>query len=71
VAADNFTTLPRTGIVALEDGDTVVATLSLSSLSQANFVFIPTVGSHTYTVVYLGDDNFVGSISSVVNLTVT
>jgi hypothetical protein len=51
--------------VALKDGDTVVATLTLSSTSQGTFTLTLTPGSgdHSYTAVYLGDANFITSVT--------
>jgi hypothetical protein len=59
----------RTGAVQLMENGVVVDTQSLGGNSQATFSINPTVGTHTYTVVYGGDLSFIGSTSSAVSVT--
>jgi hypothetical protein len=59
-----------TGTITLYDGTTTIGT---SSVSKAQAIFSVTtlpVGSHSITAVYSGDDNFDGSSSAVLTLTV-
>jgi hypothetical protein len=69
VTANNATTVARTGVLALKDGNTTLTTLNLEGSSSATFNFTPTAGAHAYTVVYLGDNNFSSSTSAKLNVT--
>jgi hypothetical protein len=59
------------GLVQLKDNGVTVLTLSLNSTAAGTFYLTPSAGSHTYTLVYLGNSNFQGSTSSSIVLTVT
>ncbi len=52
-----------TGSVSLYDGGVLVATRSLA-WGSASFSLRPSVGSHSYTAVYAGSSNFLGSTTA-------
>jgi hypothetical protein len=71
-AAYNGTTA-RTGTLTLMDGNTAVGTMTLDGTSNNSAVFTlasPATGSHLYTAVYSGDDNFRSDTSPKVTVTV-
>jgi len=60
-----------TGQVTFRDGNTTIGTATLTSNSQAIFrTSSLSVGQHSITAHYLGDTNFLGSLSAVVKQTV-
>ena len=70
LVSSGHTPLVRTGTVQLVENGSVLSSLSLDGNSHALFSLVPAVGSHSYTVNYLGDINFRSSVSSVVKITV-
>jgi hypothetical protein len=59
-----------TGTVTFQDGDTVLGTGTLSDGTATYSTSDLSAGSHFITAVYSGDDNFAGSSSPAITLTV-
>ncbi|HEY0757624.1 MAG TPA: Ig-like domain repeat protein [Acidisarcina sp.] len=63
---------PATGVVTFTDGSSVLGTASLSSSGVAMYSSTAlTIGTHAITASYSGDVPNLGSISPVVNVTIT
>lgn len=60
--------IARTGTVQFLDNGIPFQTLSLNASSSASIVLTPTAtGNHVYQAIYLGDSDFTGSQSSLLN----
>jgi hypothetical protein len=53
-----------TGVVQLQDHGVTIMTLTLDSAGQGTFYLTPPAGDHSYTWIYLGDNNFASSVSA-------
>jgi hypothetical protein len=75
VVSSSFTGATPTGTVTFYDGDTILATVTLTQSTngaQATFsISTLSAGTHSITAVYNGDTTFIGSTSSILSEDVT